>query len=139
MRTTFSTGDAAYERAVDSKLTGDPGVQIAEVLDTSCHPCQLRATSILDLEAAQQSGQNGVVVRVVDDGVGIPEQLQSQLFSPFVSTKEDIGTGLGLWVGRSILEKHGGTIHLNSAEPDNRGTTVSIFLPLKAASPKRHS
>jgi signal transduction histidine kinase len=87
-------------------------------------------------EAAQQSGQNGVVVRVVDDGVGIPEQMQARLFSPFVSTKEDNGTGLGLWVSRSIMEKHGGSIRLNNnGEPDTRGTTVSIFVPLKVKSP----
>jgi signal transduction histidine kinase len=88
-------------------------------------------------DAAAQSGQNGVMIRVVDDGVGIPEQVQSRLFSPFVSTKEDRGTGLGLWVSRSILEKHGGTIHLsNGAEAGSRGTTASIFLPLRVTSRK---
>jgi PAS domain S-box-containing protein len=81
-------------------------------------------------EMAHQSGQSGVLVRVVDNGVGIPEQLQSKLFSPFVSTKEESGTGLGLWVSRSIMEKHGGSIRLSSnGEPNTRGTTVSIFVP----------
>lgn len=90
-------------------------------------------------EAAQQSGHNGVMVRVVDDGAGIPKELQARLFNPFVSTKEESGTGLGLWVSRSILEKHGGSIHLtNSDGAGNRGTTASIFLPFKAASRKRH-
>jgi len=89
-------------------------------------------------EVVQQSGQKGVVVRVVDDGVGIPEQLQSRLFSPFVSTKEHNGTGLGLWVSRSIMEKHGGSIRLSSnGEPDTRGTTVSIFVPFKVRSPRK--
>jgi PAS domain S-box-containing protein len=91
-------------------------------------------------KAAHQAGQNGVVVRVVDDGVGIPEQLQSRLFSPFVSTKEDNGTGLGLWVSRSIMEKHGGSIRLSSnGEPNTRGTTVSIFVPFKVKSPGNRS
>ena len=88
-------------------------------------------------ESTQESGQEGVLVRVVDNGVGIPEQIRSKLFSPFVSTKEESGTGLGLWVSRSILEKHGGNIRLTSGvEADNPGTTVSIFLPLKAESLK---
>lgn len=83
-------------------------------------------------EAARQSGQSGVLVRVVDNGSGIPEQLQSKLFNPFVSTKEESGTGLGLWVSRSIMEKHGGSIRLSSnREPDSRGTTASIFVPFK--------
>jgi PAS domain S-box-containing protein len=86
-------------------------------------------------EAARQSGQNGVLVRVADDGVGIPEQLQSRLFNPFVSTKEEGGTGLGLWVCRNILERHGGSMELESStDANNRGTTVSIFLPLKFGS-----
>ncbi len=89
-------------------------------------------------EAAQKSGQNGVLVRVVDDGVGIPEQLQSRLFNPFVSTKEESGTGLGLWVSRNILDKHSGSMELESrTDANNPGTTVSIFLPLKFGSNRK--
>jgi signal transduction histidine kinase len=88
-------------------------------------------------EAAQESGQDGVLVRVIDNGVGVPEDLRSRLFTPFVTTKEESGTGLGLWVSRSILEKHGGSIRLSSsAEQKTQGTTVSIFLPLRAGSAK---
>ncbi|HKR84854.1 MAG TPA: PAS domain S-box protein [Terriglobales bacterium] len=86
-------------------------------------------------EAAEQSGQNGVVVRVVDDGVGIPEQLRARLFNPFVTGKEESGTGLGLWVSRSILERHGGSIQLYASTSNgNSGTTVAIFLPLRIIS-----
>jgi PAS domain S-box-containing protein len=89
-------------------------------------------------ETTHQSGQSGVLVRVVDNGVGIPEQLQSKLFSPFVSTKEEKGTGLGLWVSRNIMEKHGGSIRLSSSsEPNPRGTTASIFVPFKVKSPDK--
>jgi PAS domain S-box-containing protein len=90
-------------------------------------------------KAVQESGQDGVLVQVVDNGVGIPEQLQPKLFSPFVTTKEETGTGLGLWVSRSIVEKHGGSIRLSSGSgPGSRGTEVSIFLPLEAKSPARN-
>ena len=83
-------------------------------------------------DATEQSGQNGVIVRVVDDGVGIPEQLRPRLFNPFVTTKEESGTGLGLWVSRSIVEKHGGSIQLQgSSGKSSSGTTVAIFLPLR--------
>jgi PAS domain S-box-containing protein len=91
-------------------------------------------------DAVQQSGQDGVMVRVIDDGIGIPEHLQSRLFSPFVTSKEENGTGLGLWVSRSIMEKHGGSIRLSSSsEPDTQGTTVSIFVPLKVKSTDKWS
>jgi signal transduction histidine kinase len=83
-------------------------------------------------EAAQEAGQNGVLIRVVDDGVGIPEQLRTRLFSPFITTKEESGTGLGLWVSRSIVEKHGGSIRLyGNSSKSSSGTTVAVFLPLR--------
>ena len=81
-----------------------------------------------------EAGRAGVLVHVADDGVGIPEQMKSRLFSPFATTKQDSGSGLGLWVSRSILEKHDGTIRVSSADAGYSGTTVSIFLPLKATS-----
>ncbi len=49
---------------------------------------------------------------VADNGVGIPEQMKSRLFSPFATTKQESGSGLGLWVSCSILEKHDGTIRV---------------------------
>ena len=63
------------------------------------------------------------------------EQMNSKLFSPFATTKQESGSGLGLWVSRSILEKHDGTIRVSSADSGYSGTTVSIFLPL-AATPR---
>lgn len=91
-------------------------------------------------EAAVQSGHNGVLVRVVDDGIGVPEQLQARLFNPFVTTKEESGTGLGLWVSRSIVEKHGGSIRLyGSTSNSSSVTTVAIFLPLRPISGKDDS
>lgn len=86
-------------------------------------------------ESASEGGQEGVVVRVSDNGPGIPEEFRSRLFNqPFVSTKEEGGTGLGLWVSASIITKHGGSIRLESAGARRgHGATVSIFLPLRVA------
>jgi PAS domain S-box-containing protein len=84
--------------------------------------------------STSEAGRNGVLVHVADNGPGIPEQIKSKLFSPFATTKQESGSGLGLWVSRSILEKHDGTIRVSGADPGYSGTTVSIFLPLKATS-----
>ncbi len=83
--------------------------------------------------ATQEADRDGVLVHVADNGVGIPDQMKSNLFTPFATTKEESGSGLGLWVSRAIVEKHDGAIRVSSAESGYLGTTVSIFLPLKSA------
>jgi PAS domain S-box-containing protein len=77
------------------------------------------------------SHRPGVRITILDTGHGIEPQHRKNLFQPFFTTKEDVGTGLGLWITRSIVEKHGGTIRLKSRTgPDEHGTAFSIFLPL---------
>lgn len=68
-----------------------------------------------------------VEVRVEDDGVGIRAEDLSRLFEPFFSTKGPKGTGLGLSVTWGILERHGGTIHVES-EPGG-GACFTLRLP----------
>jgi PAS domain S-box-containing protein len=80
---------------------------------------------------AQENGHDGVLVNIADNGMGIPDGMKSKLFTPFATTKEESGSGLGLWVSRAILEKHEGSIRVASAESGHMGTTVSIFLPRK--------
>jgi two-component system NtrC family sensor kinase len=70
-----------------------------------------------------------MVVRVTDDGPGIPEGDQKKVFDPFFTTKETgKGTGLGLWVSYSIIEKMGGSIGLRSDE--GKGTTFTVQFPI---------
>lgn len=66
------------------------------------------------------------VIKVQDDGAGIPRELQSQVFDLFFTTKAS-GTGLGLPAVQKIVEAHQGTIELDSQA--NVGTTVWIKLP----------
>ncbi|MBZ5507774.1 MAG: PAS domain S-box protein [Acidobacteriia bacterium] len=78
------------------------------------------------------SGAPGVRITMLDTGSGIAPQHMSSLFQPFFTTKEDIGTGLGLWITRNIIEKHGGVIYVKSRTgPAQHGTVFSIFLPLE--------
>jgi len=77
----------------------------------------------------------GMRVVIGDHGLGIPPQSRSRLFEPFYSTKKDVGTGLGLWVSKSLVEKHGGSIRFRSCVlPGRSGTVFSIFLPRAADS-----
>lgn len=57
------------------------------------------------------SEEQNVIIRIVDSGKGIPEDVASHIFDPFYTTKEaDQGTGLGLWVGHRITEANGGEL-----------------------------
>lgn len=94
------------------------------------------------IEAMQHGGtiyvrlqleQDEVVIEIVDEGSGIPEQLISKLGQPFYTTKEK-GTGLGLMVVNNIVQEHRGTLNIFSRP--NEGTTVQICLPLSAANCK---
>jgi PAS domain S-box-containing protein len=76
------------------------------------------------------SGREGVRITVADNGSGIPRNNLRQIFEPFYTTKKDTGTGLGLWVSRGIVQKHGGSIRVRSrANGRATGTVFSIFLP----------
>jgi len=76
------------------------------------------------------SGRPGVRITVADTGSGIPRDHLRQVFEPFYTTKKDTGTGLGLWVSRGIVRKHGGSIRVRSrTEGSATGTVFSIFLP----------
>ena len=83
----------------------------------------------IELELAQTSDADGdwIVTRVRDTGMGIDEELQEKLFTPFFTTKED-GTGLGLVTSRKIIEAHGGNIVVDSTP--GVGTCFTIALPL---------
>lgn len=76
------------------------------------------------------SGVRGIRISVGDNGSGISPEVQRRLGEPFFTTKGQRGTGLGLWVTRSIVHRYGGEIQLRSSTaPERHGTVFSIFLP----------
>jgi PAS domain S-box-containing protein len=72
----------------------------------------------------------GARFTIADNGCGIPKDCLAKVFEPFFTTKAEKGTGLGLWVVRGIVEKHGGSIKIRSTDaPERNGTVISIFWP----------
>jgi len=71
-------------------------------------------------------GQASIVVS--DTGCGIPNEIRATMFEPFITTKGEKGTGLGLWIVKGIVESHSGRIQVRSS-PD-RGTTFKLIFPV---------
>jgi signal transduction histidine kinase len=67
-----------------------------------------------------------VIVNIRDDGPGIPREIQDKIFDPFFTTKRGKASGLGLSITHQVIEKHQGTIQMNSV-PGN--TTFEVSLP----------
>ena len=81
----------------------------------------------IQVETSYDKRRQNVVLRIKDTGRGIPEDIRLKLFDPFFTTK-DTGTGLGLSISHGIVERHGGTISVESQV--GRGTTFTITLPV---------
>ena len=81
-----------------------------------------------------RSGSPGVRITVADYGSGISKQDKVRLFTPFFTTKKEVGTGLGLWITKDLLEKKGGHIRLRSRDSQPSGTVVSVYLSLQSPS-----
>jgi signal transduction histidine kinase len=73
---------------------------------------------------------NQLVIRVKDNGPGIPVEIKDKLFMPFTTYGKSGGTGLGLAIVRQFVEAHGGSIAVDSSAA---GTEFKIILPLKSA------
>jgi signal transduction histidine kinase len=84
-----------------------------------------------------QTGISGVRCTVADTGHGIDPRTFAHIFEPFITTKGELGTGLGLWVSAEILRRHHATVKVRSStRPGRSGTVFSIFFPHATAPPE---
>lgn len=92
---------------------------------------------VMRTTAHRHFGQNeeGILVTIADNGSGIPPATLARIFEAFYSTKGSRGTGLGLWVSKEIVDKHGATMRVRSRE--GVGTVFSIFFPFRQPSETR--
>lgn len=90
----------------------------------------------LEVHLRVDEGAGEVCLEIKDTGCGIPPEALPRVFEPFFTTKpRGQGTGLGLYVSRRIVERHGGTMAIQSEV--GVGTTVRVFLPLARPEARR--
>jgi signal transduction histidine kinase len=122
-----------------SQISGYPGELrqlLANLLVNAVDAMEESGSLHVRVTAGRQwsDGQEGIRMTLADNGSGIPRESLRRIFEPFYTTKNDAGTGLGLWVSRGIIQKHGGSIRVRSqVEGPYRGTVFSIFLPNRHA------
>jgi len=104
---------------------------IGNALDAIGHGGRLKIR-VTNTREHRNGSRPGIRLTIADTGTGIHPEIRKTLFEPFISTKSDTGTGLGLWVSSEIVRKHGGTIQVkSSALSPPTGTAFSVFLPLQ--------
>ena len=118
-----------------------------ELPPVHCDPNQIEqvvlAMVINAIDAMPQGGNLWISARldtpsrmeliIRDDGTGIPEEHMSHMFEPFYTTKESGGSGLGLAISQNIVERHGGSIAVQSVV--GQGTSFTILLPVDSQRP----
>ncbi|MBI2039033.1 MAG: GAF domain-containing protein [Candidatus Niyogibacteria bacterium] len=86
------------------------------------------------VEISLDVGAQSVVLQIKDTGIGIPKEDQKFLFNKFFRGKNAVkvkteGSGLGLYIAKNIIERHNGTVHMESEE--GKGTIITIQLPIR--------
>ncbi len=79
------------------------------------------------IEVVAKNKDKWIEIKIADNGPGIPEDIQENLFDPFITQGKRSGTGLGTAIAKSIVEAHGGQITFKSNKEE--GTTFWIYLP----------
>jgi PAS domain S-box-containing protein len=89
--------------------------------------------SVSCIEGSNGKRERTVRLQVEDDGPGIAPDHLDRIFEPFFTTKKDVGTGLGLWVSKEIVNRHGGIIQVESRRDNgSHGTVFNVLLPCSA-------
>ena len=132
----FKYKGLTVERQIEPGLTiytsqGELKQVLSNLVANAIDASRERGKIIIRARASQhfQSGHRGIRITIADNGTGIRSRDKAKIFTPFFTTKKEVGTGLGLWITKDLLEKRGGHIRFRSSDSSPSGTTMSIYLP----------
>jgi two-component system sensor histidine kinase PilS (NtrC family) len=117
------------EIAPDLECWGDPQLirqVLLNLIANSANACRNMEKGRILLRV-EEIPEAAMVLEIVDNGPGIPEDFREKIFEPFFTTRET-GTGLGLAIVRQIVQSHGGEISLRDGQP--QGTIFTVRLPM---------
>ena len=124
-------------------LAGELKQAMSNLISNAADAVSENGTIRVKLACLKNPDGNVIQVAIEDNGAGIAATHLDKIFEPFFTTKKDVGTGLGLWVTREIIDRHGGTIQVRSGDGNgSRGSVFNILLPCAAVAdqkPQKHS
>ncbi len=111
-------------------IDGDPEQLKEVIVNLIVNACEAMGDGghilITEEEGVAEPMGRVAVIRVSDNGPGVPEAIREKIFEPFFTTKEE-GTGLGLAIAARIIKDHRGWINIRARS--SKGTTFTITLP----------
>jgi PAS domain S-box-containing protein len=90
----------------------------------------------ITLGSFENDGETMFQMVIEDEGPGIPPEHLEHLFEPFFTTKKNVGTGLGLWLTKEIVDRYGGSIEVRTRVNGAAGAAFCITLPCAANTPE---
>ena len=110
-------------------VTGSSGElkqAVANLISNAADAVSEGGTICIRLACVESVDSVAVHIEIEDDGPGIAAEHIDRLFEPFFTTKADVGNGLGLWVTKEIIERHRGTIVVNSRTEGSLGGAAFV-------------
>jgi PAS domain S-box-containing protein len=103
---------------------------VSNLIMNSIYAMQAGGVLAISVEDAIEP-RDGIILTIQDDGVGIAEADLPRVFEAFFTTRDTVGTGIGLFVAKQFVEGHGGQIKIESRQNgEDHGTTVHVYLPI---------
>jgi PAS domain S-box-containing protein len=111
-------------------LPGELKQAISNLISNAADAVSEHGTIWVKLTCIEEADGKFIRVVIEDDGPGISPEHVDRIFEPFFTTKKDVGTGLGLWVTKEIIDRHKGTIQIHPREESSLGGAIfNVLLP----------
>ncbi len=116
-------------------LSGELNQAIANLVSNAADAVSNGGSIRVRIDCQRRGEEDVVRVIIQDNGPGIAPEHRDRIFEPFFTTKKDVGTGLGLWVTKEIIERHGGSVEVHCGSADagqgEPATTFTVTLPVR--------
>jgi PAS domain S-box-containing protein len=114
-------------------LSGELKQALSNLISNAADAVNTNGTIWVKLACIETTEGNLVQLIIEDDGPGVAVEHVDRIFEPFFTTKKDVGTGLGLWVTKEIVSRHGGSIRVHPRDGEGvGGAAFAVLLPCAA-------